>query len=140
MVVLVILASAQAAYAKADRERLKQAISAVLADTLSDTTEVIDRLGFVHRVYADTSGLWYQSDEVGPDDSPAIRIAEHGARCPTSFVTDDPAYGSVLVVVWLEEADQTPAVCCRRRVLAQPFWVWSMPRDVTPHPGEDLAV
>ena len=128
----LVLVSVHTAWAGSGREQLRQAMGSVMADTLSDTTEVTDRLGCVHRVYADSSKLWYQTSELGPDGSPAIEIAQGDVSSPTSYLSHDTEYGWTLVVVWLERTDHGPAVCCRRRVLVQPFWVWSMPLDVTP--------
>jgi len=128
----LVLASALAAQSKAGHERLMQAIGTVLADTLPDTTEVTDRLGFVHQVYADSGVLWYQTNELGPGRSPAITIAEGDVSGPTGYLTDDPGHGWTLTVLWLEKTDHGSAVRCRRRALIQPFWTWTMPRDVTP--------
>jgi len=133
LAVSMLLVSAYASADKAGHEMLKQAIGSVLADTLSDTTEVTDRLGFVHCVYADTGGLWYHTNETGPEGTSAIRIAETQVSSPACYLTYDRSFGWTLVVVWPEETERIPAVRCRRRALVQPFWVWSECRDVTPH-------
>lgn|GEM_PF-4983316 len=82
----------------------RQVCSGIYLDTdsLFDTTEAVDRLGYTHRVFTDSSGIWHQTNE------------------PYSGKTKD--WLPQVIVVWKGETEDGVSVRCRRRHLIQPFW------------------
>ena len=137
--VLALVTVGMPAWRQADLKAFRQAIAAVMADSLTDSSAVRDRLGYEHKVRADSTGLWYRTTEPVPlkagREAPAIRLLKEPVRNPLLLlVTDDAGQGPMpkLVILWRTTEPDGPRVLLRTRRLDGRFYVWSEPVDVTP--------